>query len=564
MLTLALGGLLPTLAGPVSAVSIPQDHDILIRGAIIHDGTGSRPFVGDLAIDGDRIVAIGELDDRSGRREIAADGSIVAPGFIDLHSHTDRGLWRPGPQVALNVLTQGITTVVVGQDGRSAWPSGGSAASTIARWEGEGLTANVVLLIGFGSVRRAVLGLTDRPATAVERQRMRTRVREAMEQGALGISTGLGYVPDRFASTDELAAVIRAAGERGGIHISHLRDQGDRLLESVGELIEIAERTGATSVATHFKAVRRPNYGKSRAALALIREARTRGLRIYADQYPYTTSSNGIAVSFLPGRVRLELARDPSIRRLLRASLPDSLGPRISRELSAGRRDETSVSGSSSHRRLRELIRQRVDYLGGPDTYVVERISVPGLSGHTLTEVARALELPVEETAILLDLLDAQVTQFHIAELDLLEIMRQPFTATSSDGTAPRFGFGVVHPRSYGAFPRKLRHYAIDGEALSLEAAIRSMTALPAEILGLTDRGTLRPGQRADIVILDPDRIRDRATYARPHRHSEGVLHLLVNGVPVLEDGRFTGAFPGRVLTRSDVGSPPPPSPATR
>lgn len=512
---------------------------------------------------GDRIAAIGDLSTATATRVIEADGLILAPGFIDLHSHADVTLWRSGPSVGLNNLTQGVTTIVVGQDGRSGWPAGSSVAGTIDAWEQEGLTENVVLLVGFGSVRRRVLGLDDRPATEAERHRMRLHVRSALEQGALGISTGLGYTPDRFADTDELSAVIQEVSVFDGIHISHLRDQGDRLLESLEELIEIAERTGVTSVATHFKAVLRSNYGKSEPAMTLLEQARERGLPVFVDQYPYATSSNGIAVSFLPSRVRFELGRDRDLRERLRRATPEALVRmlRPSNGGGGGERHDDAVLSSLWGARTRDALRSRIEYMGGPDTYRVERAPDPRLEGQTLDEVARLLQLDVVEAAIVLDLLGAQVTHFHISEADIETIMRSPFTATSSDGTWPRFGFSVVHPRSYGSFPRKLRRYVYERGVLSLEDAVRSMTGLAADILGLDDRGYIRTSYAADLVLFDPGRIRDLATYSQPHRYSEGVVHLIVNGTPVLVGGEFTGSFPGRVLRRSSAPRPEVPRP---
>ncbi|HXG26148.1 MAG TPA: amidohydrolase family protein, partial [Candidatus Binatia bacterium] len=287
-------------------------YDLLIRRGRILDGTGAPERVADVAIRGDRIVEIGDLTAASAARVIDAAGLYVTPGFIDLHSHADRSLALPGLNVALNDLTQGITTVVVGQDGRSAWPVGGRIEQTIALWRRRGLGLNAILLVGHGSVRREILGDENRDPTPEELSRMRALVRAAMEGGAYGISTGLAYLPGRFAKTDEVIALTAEVKPYGGFYISHLRNQGDRLLESVEETIRIGRETGVTVVATHFKSSGRRNFGKARAAMARIDGARREGVAIYTDVYPWSTSSDGIDVDLLPPEAYAIAARAAS------------------------------------------------------------------------------------------------------------------------------------------------------------------------------------------------------------------------------------------------------------
>lgn len=429
---------------------------------------------------------------------------------------------------------------------------------------------------------------------------MRRLVRDAMEAGAAGLSSGLSYLPGRFASTEEVIALAREAAPYGGVYISHLRDQGAGLVESVRETARIGREARLTVVATHFKASGRANFGKSREALDAIADARRQGVAIYADQYPYTTSSNGIDVRFLaPARpqasedalAELERATPERLAELILAS--HELAPKMytrawllerpRAELvarAAGALESAQTNGEGARARLRALVddpahraalyravAQEIAAWGGADTYVVERAPDARLEGRTLEEAAAILGVSAPEAAITLELASAQLTQFHMAESDVEEILRRDFTATSTDGTIPVFGEGTTHPRSYGAFPRKIRTYALDRGVISLPFAIRSMTGLAAEILGLTDRGTLRPGAWADLVLFDPRTIRDRATYRDPHRYSEGFAFVFVNGVAVLEDGRVTGARPGRILVprgRADAARRPAGDPAVR
>lgn len=574
-------GLAVATVAPARAQESRATFDLLIRGGTLLDGTGAPARRADVAVRGGRIAAVGELRNAAARRVIDADGLVVAPGFIDLHSHADWAFGDPERNLAPNNLTQGITTVVVGQDGRSAWPVGGSIEETTARWISQGIAENVILLVGHGHVRREVMGDDARPPTGDELVRMRRLVRAAMEGGAAGLSTGLSYVPGRFASTDEVIALAREIAPYGGVYISHLRDQGAGLVESVRETARIGREAGITVVATHLKISGRANFGKSGEALDAIEEARRQGIALYADQYPYTTSSNGIDVHFLstasplPASDAIAALRHASSEALADLVLAShELTPKMyTREWLLTRPraelEARAAAGLESRKRDGESRRVHVRALledptrrallyravageiarwGGADTYVIERAPDARLEGRTLEEAAATLGVSVPEAAIALELTDAQVTQFHMAEEDVVAILRRDFTATSTDGTVPIFGVGTPHPRSYGAFTRKIRTYVLDRGVLSLPFAIRSMTGLAAEILGLTDRGTIQPGAWADLVVFDLRRIRDRATYREPHRHSDGIEFLFVNGVAVVDSGRVTGARPGRVL----------------
>ena len=568
-------------AGPARAQQGRPPFDLLIRGGTLLDGTGAPARRADIAVQDGRIAAVGALGEAAVRRVIDAEGLVVAPGFIDLHSHADWAFGDPDRNLAPNNLTQGITTVVVGQDGRSAWPVGGSIEETAARWTAQGLAENALLLVGHGHVRREVMGDATRPPTSDELDRMRRLVRAAMQGGAAGLSTGLSYIPGRFASTDEVIELARVIAPYGGVYISHLRDQGAGLVESVEETARIGREAGITVVATHFKISGRANFGRSVEALDAIEAARRRGIAFYTDQYPYTTSSNGIDVHFLSSTrpppptdalVELRSASSETLADLILAS--HELAPKMytrtwlltrpRAELearAAAGLDSRQPDGESSRAHVRALLEDpgrrtllygtvadEIARWGGADTYVIERASDTRLEGRTLEEAAAMLGVSAPEVAIALELTDAQVTQFHMAEEDVVAILRRDFTATSTDGTIPTFGAGTPHPRSYGAFPRKIRTYVLDRGVISLPFAIRSMTGLAAEILRLEDRGTIRPGAWADIVVFDLRTIRDRATYRDPHRYSEGIELVLVNGIAVVDSGRVTGARPGRIL----------------
>lgn len=566
-----------------------QTYDLIIRNGRVLDGTGAAERVADVAVEDGHIAAIGDLKSATGRREIDASGLYVTPGFIDLHSHADRTLSLPRLNVALNDLTQGITTVVVGQDGRQAWPIGGSIEGTIEDWTTRGLGLNAILLVGHGTVRQEVMGNADRAPTAEELARMKARVREAMEGGAWGISTGLGYTPGRFAETDEVIALTAEVKPYGGFYISHLRDQGDGLLESVDETIRIGRETGVTVVATHFKSAGRQNFGKAKAAMQRIAGARAEGVSIFTDVYPWATSSDGINVDLVPRSVfdslappdeavlaaRRTLARamermdSAELAALIRASgfigrradpnwlsalprevLLDLANSGLSRVI-PGDRDlalRRALEDPEKREAIRERVRRAIERRGA-DLHVIERAPDRRLEGLNLAQAAKVLGLDVADAAIEIQLMGAQVTRFHMSEQDVEEILRWPFTAISTDGTVPYFGSGVPHPRSYGTFPRLIRHYVMEQGVITLADAIHRATGLAAEIIGLKDRGLLKEGQAADIVVFDPLTIAPCATYANPHCYSRGIEYLVVNGELTLAEGRYTGALAGRILT---------------
>lgn len=495
--------------------------DILIRNGRIVDGTGNPWYRGDVAIDDGVIVAIGPRVTMRAAVEIDATDLVVAPGFIDLHTHARRGIFeKPSAE---NYVRQGVTTLFEGPDGSSPLPIG----AFLTKLESAGPAVNIGTFVGHGSIREEVLGLVNRQPNEAEMQRMRDLARQAMLDGAFGLSSGLFYVPGTFARTEEVIELGRVVGELGGHHTSHMRDEAAGVVESVRETIRIGEEGRLPTHVTHHKVVGTANLGLSTETLRAVDEARRRGVDVTIDQYPYTASATSLQ-SILPSWA-LEGGREELLKRIA----DPATRPRLESEVVVNIR--TKRGGS-----LRNI------QLAG---YEAE----PALAGSTIEEIAalRGIEPTMENGArLILDLLQkgpAGAIYHSINEADLERILVHPMTAIASDGGIPT-GRDWPHPRSYGTFTRVLGHYVRERKLLSLEEAIRKMTSFPAQRAGLTNRGVLREGMLADVTVFDPARITDRATYRNPHQHSEGVVHVIVNGEAVLRDGKLTGAMPGRVL----------------
>jgi N-acyl-D-amino-acid deacylase len=479
--------------------------DVLIQNGRVMDGSGNPWIRASVAIRGDRIVAVGRLPGASARVVIDAGDRLVTPGFIDVHSHAAEGLTRAPLRQGQPIVAQGVTTVVVNPDG------GGPVdlAAQRAALEKGGTGPNVAQLIGHASVRRAVLGSDRRAPSADELDRMRALVRRGMEQGAYGLSSGLFYAPGSFATTEEVVALAAAAGEFGGLYTSHIRDEGNYdigVVAAVQEVIRIAEEAGVVGVVSHMKALGPDNWGLSFPSTMRIEEARARGVQVFADQYPYEASSTNLRAALAPGGI------EPTL----------------------------------------DVVRENLKRRGGPDAIQIAFFKPdPSLEGRTLAQIAKAQGVGPEEAA--LDLIrrgGPSIVSFNMSEEDIRNIMRKPYTMTSSDGGLVLPTEGKPHPRDYGAFARKLARYVRERRVVDLEFAIRSMTSLPAAVFGLKDRGVIREGAMADLAILDPAAIRDRATYTDPHQLAEGVDYVLVNGVVVLDNRHFTTALPGKVLRR--------------
>jgi predicted amidohydrolase YtcJ len=503
----------------IAGLALPCPADVVLKGGRLFDGTGAPGRVADVAIRGERIVAVGEVEPAPGDRVIDATGLAVAPGFIDLHSHSDETITKPATRDNLNYLRQGVTTVVTGNCGSG--PLDASAYFRAIETQG-GAGTNVIHLVPHGALRRSVLGNADARANPAELRRMAEVVDREMASGAWGMSSGLIYVPSRYGDAEELAALARVVARRGGIYASHIRDEEDGLIGAIDEAIAIGRASGCRVHISHLKANGRANWGKAAEALARIEAARAAGQAVTADQYPYVASSTSLGAMVVPDRA----LRGPAEEFRALASGART-GPELRREIG---RNLAARDGGSSIRIARYAPR-------------------PDWAGRDLAEIAAAEGAsPIDVVVEIQSRGGAQAIHFGMSEDDVRAVMREPYVATASDASAHRPGGGDrPHPRAYGTFPRKVR-YALDEGVLSLEEAIRSMTGLPAEILGLVERGTIRPGAFADVVAFDPATFRDAATFERPTEYAPGVRFLFVNGRAVIDSGRFAGVRAGRVL----------------
>jgi N-acyl-D-amino-acid deacylase len=498
--------------------------DLLIRNGRIVDGTGSPAYAGDIAVREDTIVRIAPRIDEPATRVIDAGGKVVAPGFIDLHTHARRGILEV--PTADNYVRQGVTTLMEGPDGSSPLP----IKPFLDKVAATRVTPNFATLVGQGSVRDAVIGPVNRKATPAEIEKMRGLVRQGMEDGAFGISTGLFYVPGTFTPTAEVVELAKVAGRMGGIHTSHMRDEASGVLDSVRETIEIGEKGGLPTQVTHHKIIGKGNWGKSVETLRLIDEARARGVDATLDQYPYTASSTSIQAALLPAWA-LEGGRPSVLKRLQTPSTRTEL--------------------------QRETARLILEERGGGDPQNVQIARCDwdhSLDGKRLGDVTKGRGLAptidnAAATALWLVEMGGCSGIFHaIGEDDLQRILRHPQTMIASDGEVPVFGVASPHPRSYGTFVRVLGRYVRELKVITLENAVYKMTAFPAKRIGLADRGIQRERMKADLTIFDPATVRDTATFERPHQYAEGVLWVIVNGQIAFENGKMTAARPGRIL----------------
>ncbi|MBI4538409.1 MAG: amidohydrolase family protein [Gemmatimonadetes bacterium] len=560
---LALALLSALAAAPLSAQE-GEPFDVLIRGGRVIDGTGNPWFYADVGIRGGRIAAVGNLAGTTATRTIEARGKVVTPGFIDLHSHaaSDDGLMSQDARrrAAPNVVTQGVTTVLGNPDGRSP----PSIARQRASLEEVGIGLNAILLVGHNTVRGMVMGEDhQRRATPAEVQRMRALVRQGMEEGAFGLSAGLEYVPGLWSDTDEVVALVEEIVPYDGVYTAHQRSHSfaprwwrpsqdaaaDKVtfLDAVQETIEIGERTGATVVASHIQVKSSIYWGTGYAGISLINRARARGVRVYADLYPYTTSGSDGNTVILPfwalGQQRWgssggSVSRS-DYRQALRKTLAD---PALADD-------------------LRKDILHELTFRGGPENIIVFEHPDPSYIGKNVAELAAARGQSPIEFALTLQLEGfpdrpggARLRSFGFVEEDIEAFSAQPWAATSSDGgiALPEDG-PAVHARYYGTYPRKIRRYALERGVISVEFAVRSGTSLPAQILGLRNRGLVREGFWADVVVMDLERVRDAASFTDPHRYAEGIEYVLVNGKLVVDgEGNPTGTFPGVVITPKD------------
>ena len=499
------------------------EYDLVITGGVVIDGLGNPPFSADVAIHGDRIVKVARGEDlsASGGQVIDAAGLMVSPGFIDHHNHTQLAL--PDRPLAENFIRQGITTLIPAlHSGAQPWPLGEYMASLR-------IAPNVGFFAGHTWTRMQVIGMDDRAPTPDEMEQMKDYVERSMQEGALGLSTGLLYAPANYAETEEVIELARVAARYGGIYSTHMRDEASRLMESVREAIRIGAEAEIPVQIQHHKAMGVANWGMTEQSLALVDSARAAGLDVTVDVYPYTAGSTGSSVLF-PQWV---LAG----------------GPEAFRE---------RVTDPETRRRVEQETEEwmRRDWTGGDLARVQFRTirSMPEYSGRTLADLAADRGLPNTEASGVQLVIELQLAGgfsaiYHFMDdADVRRIMKHPHAMFQTDGDPVGYDVGFPHPRSYGTFPRILGHYVRDEGVLPLEEAIRKMTSMSADQIGQRERGRIVEGMYADITIFDFDRIEDRATYVDPHQFPAGIRHVVVNGVPIIRDGSLTGEKPGRVL----------------
>jgi len=529
------------------------DYDILIRGGTVYDGSGGPPLRGDVAVNGDRVAAVGALGAAHARHEFDAGGLAVAPGFVNMLSWANVSLLADGR--SQSDLRQGVTLEVLGE----GWSMGplnqamvaemverqgdirydvvwNTLGEYLAHLEGRGVSTNVASFVGATTVRIHVLGYEDRPPSPAELAQMQALVWQAMEEGAIGLSSALLYAPACYAAGDEVVALARVVAQKGGLYISHIRNEGPRLLESIDELIDVARRTGVAAEVYHFKASGRDNWGLLDGAIARIEAARAAGLRLTADMYTYPASSTGLDATMPPWvqegghRAWIERLKDPAIRERLKVEMVTP-------------NDEWESTYQAA---------------GSPENILLVRFkseALKPLTGLTLGAVAAQRGQLPEETAmdlVIEDDSDVGCVYFTMSEDNVRRQIALPWVSFGSDGASLAaegvFLQSSTHPRAYGNFARLLGKYVRQEGVIPLEEAVRRLTSLPAANLKLEGRGRLLPGYYADVAVFDPASIQDRATFLDPHRYAEGMVHVLVNGVPALQDGEHTGATPGRAL----------------
>jgi N-acyl-D-amino-acid deacylase len=555
LLVLALTAVPGRLPAATPATPATQPYDVILRGGTIYDGSGGKPYVGDVALRGDRIARVakaGALGDAKGKAEMDVKGLAVAPGFVNMLSWATESLIQDGR--GQSDIRQGVTLEVMGEGGSMGplndamkkesleqqgdikypinWTTLGEYLEML---EKKGISPNVASFIGATTVRIHELGYQNRPPNPEELQRMRALVRQAMAEGALGVGSSLIYAPAFYAGTDELVALCEEASPFGGMYISHMRSEGNRLVEAVDELIDIARRAKVPAEIYHLKAAGRPNWSKLDTVIQRIEKARSEGLRITADMYTYPAGATGLDAAMPPWvqegglEAWIERMKDPATRE------------RLEKEMSTPTDQWENL----------------YLFAGAENTYLVafKNDYLKPLTGKSLAEVAKMRGKSPEETAMDLVIEDDSrvgTIYFLMSEDNIKRQLQLPYVSFGSDAEAlaPEGPFlkSNPHPRAYGNFVRVLGKYARDEKVVPLADAIRKLTSLPAENLKIRERGRLQEGYFADVVVFDPAKVQDHATFDKPHQYATGVLAVFVNGVQVLKDGEHTGATPGRVV----------------
>ena len=530
--------------------------DLKIEGASVVDGTGAPGFRADVGIRDELIAAVGDLSREAAGQTLRAHGLTLAPGFIDMHSHSDWRLWAN--RRAESKIRQGVTTEVVGNCGFSPAPvnpayreelrgfalylpagmdlSWTSVEEYLRRFERDGCAVNVIQLVGHGTLRIGAMGFGRRAPTEGELETMKGLLAESLEGGAWGLSTGLIYAPGSFAETTEIVELARVAGRHRGFYASHIRGEGATLLDAIAEAIQVGREGELPVEVSHLKAAGRLHWGKVADAIALIDAARAEGLDVTADVYPYTASSTALR-TLLP-----DWALEGGIDAMLARLAEPETRARIKAEMEGGRGSREDF----------------VTNVGWDSIMIAYAPSRREVEGKRLSEIAQAWSVPPAEAA--LEVIQSErgkayMILFQLDEADLRRVLSHPHVMIGSDGSAlapyGELGQGKPHPRSYGTFPRVLARYSREERLLSLERAVWKMTGLPAGKLGLRDRGVIRVGAKADLVAFNYRTVSDEASYEAPHKYPRGIEHVLVNGRIVIRDGEHTGSLPGKVLTPS-------------
>ncbi len=500
----------------------PAGYDVLIRNGRIIDGSGNPWYVADVGVREGRIVAIGRLDSTGAKRVIDAAGLYVAPGFIDVHSHSEEGIKARG--TAENYLFDGVTALVSGNCGGSDT----DLAKVFVDLRTAGISINYSTLVGHNSVRRAVMGSEHRDPSAEEQAKMEALVEQAMRDGAVGLSTGLIYIPGTYSKTPEVVGLAKAAAKYNGVYASHMRNEGDKVYDAINEAIHIGREAGMPVEISHFKISNKKMWGNSNRTIEMVEKARAEGLDVTVDQYPYTASSTNLGTQ-----------------------LP-------SWALAGGNQEiQKRLADPATRKKIAEEMKQNIKRAGRKhyDHAVVARYrSDASYEGKSIMQITKEktgkakLEREIETILQMMEKGGAGMVYHSMNEEDVERILRFPYSMVAADGGIREFGEGVPHPRSYGTNARVLSRYVREKNVIRLEEAIRKMTSLPAQRFRLVDRGLVRPAMWADLVVFDAAKVRDAATFEKPHAYAEGFHYVLVNGGVVIEGGKHTGARPGQIL----------------
>ncbi|MBN1224214.1 MAG: D-aminoacylase [Candidatus Aminicenantes bacterium] len=551
------------------------DFDLIIKNAKIIDGTGNPWYYADIGICGDTIVKIGDLQKNTSHRAINAGRRIVCPGFIDVHTHCDRGLGKNETTANINYLSQGVTTVVAGNCGSGAF----RIRKTRKQWKKTGIGTNVVMQVGYGTIRAEVMGLLTRTPTKKEAARMKAILEQAMKEGAWGLSAAFQYIPDRYAATEEVMELVNVVAESGGVFSCHLRSEGAELIEAVNEAIRIGEQTGVKINISHLKVSGKDNWGSLKIAAALISAARERGIRISADlfTYPQCVYSPLVMIFNIPDNMppleNVERIIDYHyVAKRVGISVDDYFKSGSEKPiLSSSPLDQycealrNALKDYSKRKRIQELTQE-----GAPDklnwvpmfgwsSFTIVESKNPELQGRTIADIAREYEKTPFDLAVEMlndEKNDLIISVFTMSEEEIASVIKNDYMMVGSDGGAAAFRPGTKgHPGLFGTFPRVLRKFVREEKLLTLEDAVRMITSLPAQFLGLRDRGLIREGYKADLVVFDPNEVQDNSTYSNSHQLSTGFEYIILNGRICLERGSYNNTLNGRVLLQTSNGS---------